>query len=284
MGPDSLFTNLVKIHSTQLTSKRGQNHTKYLGKSQGELWYYASAMEMKKQKLRETFAEYFKEVIYGGIDGIVTTFAVVAGFAGAALSNDQNTQLSFLIVLLFGLANLFADAASMGLGNFLSVRSEKDLYQVARNKEQQVLGAQPENEKAKTISLMQEKGFSAEDAATLAGIYQHNEEYWLDFMMQHSVEMSDPRGENEIFTGLATFISFMVFGAIPLLPFILQESGDPATAFMLSSLGTFCALVALGIMKWRVIGARFLSSLFEVVAVGGTAAVLAYFVGTFFAL
>ena len=102
--------------------------------------------------------------------------------------------------------------------------------------------------------------------------------------MHHEHELSDPRGENEIFTGLATFVSFMIFGSIPLLPFILQESGDPGTTFMYSSIGTFFALVALGLLKWRVIGAKFTSSMVEVVLVGGTAAVLAYLVGTFFAM
>lgn len=234
--------------------------------------------------IKATFVEYFKEVIYGGIDGIVTTFAVVAGFAGAALSSSEATQLSFLVVLLFGLANLFADAASMGLGNFLSVRSEKDLFSVARERERAALRTQSEFERTETVRLMRDKGFSEEDATTLANIYQHNEEYWLDFMMQHKVALSDPRGENEIFTGLATFVSFMVFGAVPLLPFMVQESGDAALTFMYSALGTGAALVLLGILKWRVIGARFAASLFEVVAVGGTAAVLAYFVGTFFAV
>jgi VIT1/CCC1 family predicted Fe2+/Mn2+ transporter len=102
-------------------------------------------------------------------------------------------------------------------------------------------------------------------------------------MMHHKHEESDPRGENEVFTGLATFFSFMVFGAIPLMPFIIKESGDPGTAFMYSAIGTFLALVALGLMKWRVIGAKFSASLTEVVLVGGTAAILAYYVGTFFA-
>jgi len=235
-------------------------------------------------RLKATFAEYFKEVIYGGIDGIVTTFAVVAGFAGAALSGDAVVQLSFAVVLLFGLANLFADAASMGLGNFLSVRSEKDLYAVEREKQRQLLVSQPQLELTDTVRIMQEQGFGSGSAATLAGIYQTNQAYWLDFMMQHKSKLADPRDENEIFTGLATFVSFMIFGAVPLLPFMLQSSGDPATTFLYSSVGTGVALVALGVLKWRVIGAKFVASLFEVVAVGGTAAVLAYFVGTFFAL
>ena len=238
----------------------------------------------KENRLTSTFSEYFKEVIYGGIDGIVTTFAVVAGFAGASISNDTTTQISFLVVLLFGLANLFADAASMGLGNFLSVRSEKDLYNAERKKEQATLQMNPTEREETTRTLMVEKGFSSEDAVTLASIYKNNEEYWLDFLMASDKDMSDPRGENEVFTGLATFISFMIFGAVPLLPFMLQTSGDPKTAFMYSASGTLAALILLGLLKWRVVGDRLTASLFEVVMVGGTAAVLAYFVGTFFAL
>jgi len=237
------------------------------------------------KSFKETFATYFKEVIYGGIDGIVTTFAVVAGFAGAALSNDVTTQLSFAVVLLFGLANLFADAASMGLGNFLSVRSEKDLYNAARQREQSILGGEEREKRFTTsIRIMKEKGFSDVDAAQLVAIYQKNDEYWLDFLMQNDQDMSDPRGENEVFTGFATFISFMIFGAVPLLPFMFDQGGDAGQVFMYSSIGTFFALVLLGLLKWRVIGSGFVASLFEVVAVGGTAAVLAYFVGTFFAM
>lgn len=240
-------------------------------------------METHEHK-NSPFADYFKEIIYGGIDGIVTTFAVVAGFAGASMSSDTTVQVSFLIVLLFGLANLFADAASMGLGNFLSVRSEKDLYNASRKTEVQLLRTNPEHEVAETVRIMKEKGFTDAQAETMADIYKTNEEYWLDFMMQHEQEMSDPRGENEVFTGLATFFSFMVFGAIPLLPFMFQSEGNAQLAFMLSSTGTLGALVALGLLKWRVIGTKFLPSLFEVVTVGGTAAVLAFFVGTFFSL
>lgn len=237
----------------------------------------------KKQKT-SPFADYFKEIIYGGIDGIVTTFAVVAGFTGAAMSSDVTVQVSFVIVLLFGLANLFADAASMGLGNFLSVRSEKDHYHASRLKEMERLRSDTENEVTETVRIMQEKGFTNEQAMTMAHIYKTNEEYWTDFMMQHEQEISDPRGEKEIFTGLATFFSFMVFGSIPLLPFMFKSEGYANTAFMLSAFGTLVALVLLGLLKWRVIGTRLLPSLFEVVIVGSTAAILAFFVGTFFSL
>lgn len=229
-------------------------------------------------------ADYFKEVIYGGIDGIITTFAVVAGFSGAALSNETTTQLSFVVVLLFGLANLFADATSMGLGNFLSVRSEKDQYLSARRKEEREVHTNPEMEYEETVTIMVQKGFSETDAHTLATIYKKNKEYWIDFMMTHELEMSDPRDENPIFTGFATFSSFLVFGAIPLLPFMFMESAPASVVFELSSAGTFLALVLLGILKWKVVGTNLFKSLFEVVAVGGVAALIAFFVGSLFSV
>lgn len=231
---------------------------------------------------KSPFAEYFKEVIYGGIDGIVTTFAVVSGFSGAALASDATTQLSFIIVLLFGLANLFADAISMGLGNFLSVRSEKDQYEILRRKEKALLEHSPEAEHEETVAIMKAKGFSDSDAIMLATIYSKNKEYWLDFMMSNEYEMSDPRGDNPILTGFTTFASFLLFGSIPILPFFFLQDATPTEVFQTSTLGTLFALVTLGLMKWRIVGTSLARSLGEVVLIGAAASIIAFLVGTFF--
>ena len=230
------------------------------------------------------FASYFREVIYGGIDGIITTFAVVAGFSGAALSNETTTQLSFLVVLLFGLANLFADGVSMGLGSFLSVRSEQDLYKSSREKEAYEIKNNSHMEYSETVTILMQKGYSEEDATAMANLYRKNPEYWLDFMMNHELEMPDPMGDNPVYTGLATFASFFVFGIIPLLPFVLLSSSSTTALFMYSIAGTFCALVLLGLLKWKVVGAGLRTSLFEVVVVGSAAAAVAYLVGSFFSI
>jgi vacuolar iron transporter family protein len=228
------------------------------------------------------FESYFKEVIYGGIDGIITTFAVVAGFSGAAFSNEATTQLSFLVVLLFGLANLFADGVSMGLGNFLSVKSDQDLYAAARNKETHEVQENPGLEFEETITILMQKGYSQEDATTMAELYKKNEAYWVDFMMNHELEMSDPRGDNPVLTGLATFGAFLLFGSIPLLPFIFAGEASASSVFTYSVTGTFIALVLLGLLKWKIVGSSLGKSLFEVLVVGGAAALVAFFVGSFF--
>ncbi len=69
---------------------------------------------------------YVREIMYGGNDGIITTFAIVAGFTGAHINVADKAGISIMPVLLFGLANLFADGLSMSLGNFLSIRTERE--------------------------------------------------------------------------------------------------------------------------------------------------------------
>lgn len=237
---------------------------------------------VKTEHKQSPFENYFKEVIYGGIDGIITTFAVVAGFSGAALSNETTTQLSFLVVLLFGLANLFADGVSMGLGNFLSVKSQKDLYRSAREKEAAEIKEHPLREQEETIALLIQKGYSQEDARALCVLYQKNPSFWVDFMMNNELKIPDIRKDNPALTGLVTFVAFLFFGIIPLLPFIVAGEASPSTVFLYSVFGTAFALVLLGLLKWKIVGTSIQKSLFEVLVVGGVAALVAFFVGSFF--
>src|SRR3989338_7332916 len=108
--------------------------------------YTAEDLEkhLKEEHKISTFSTYLKEIVYGGNDGIVTTFAVVAGFTGA---NTSLGSLGYMTVLLFGLANLFADGTSMGLGNFLSTRSEHDRFHEEKNKELKEIHENPQMEK-----------------------------------------------------------------------------------------------------------------------------------------
>ena len=112
---------------------------------------------IKEEHKQSPFGTYLREIVYGGNDGIVTTFAVVAGFAGAS-AGGQISGLGFAAVLLFGLANLFADGASMSLGNFLSIRSEQDRYRKEERKEKREVDANPHIEKAESQEILKQKG------------------------------------------------------------------------------------------------------------------------------
>lgn len=226
-------------------------------------------------------SEFLKEIVYGGNDGIVTTFAVVAGFAGAAM-HEAGAGVATVAVLLFGLANLFADATAMGLGAFLSTRSEHDVYNSIRAKELHEINHNPEFERRETIELLEERGVSTEDANGFADLYQRNPELMADFMMSFEIGMSDPRDDSPVLSGVATFIAFIFFGVIPLIPYILMEPSDET--FEISIIATFLALVMLGLVRWRVTQETVLRCVVETVSVGGICAIVAYTVGIFFRL
>lgn len=216
-----------------------------------------------------------KQIVYGGTDGIVTTFAIVAGFAGAGAGGVA--QIGGIAVLVFGLANLFADAISMGLGEFLSTRAQRDLYTKQRNMEAAELRSRPEQERAELEELLTERGLEGADAREAAGLLMKSPELVVDMMMAYELEMPDMRNVNAAQDGFVTFAAFTLFGAVPLVPYLLLEP-VPQT-FVLSLAATFGALVALGGLRyvatrealWRCVG--------ETVLVGGVSAAVAYGVG-----
>lgn len=223
-------------------------------------------------------ASYLKEIVYGGNDGIVTTFAVVSGFAGASQTGDTSLLLS--TVLLFGFANLFADATSMGLGNYLSERSERDVYTAERKKEREEILKETSKEKEETIYILQQKGYSKEDAQALTALYAKNPEYWTEFMMRFELDM-DKGSDHPVLNALATFIAFIIFGAIPLLPYIfLTQYSD--SLFALSCLFAAVALLTLGVVRWFVTKISLIRAVAEAFLIGSLASIVAYGVGTLF--
>jgi VIT1/CCC1 family predicted Fe2+/Mn2+ transporter len=220
--------------------------------------------------------EFLKQIVYGGNDGIVTTFAIVAGFAGASAEGAE--QVGALAVLVFGLANLFADATSMGLGEFLSTRSQRDLYLSQRATELRELRESPAQERAEVVQMLTERGLNRDDAGIAADHLMKSPELVVDMMMSYELQMPDMRTATPVADGLFTFGAFIVFGGIPLAPFFLRPGADPA-AIWLSVAATFAALIALGLLRWRATEERLTRCVAETVAVGGTCAAVAFAVG-----
>ncbi|HRN95825.1 MAG TPA: VIT1/CCC1 transporter family protein [Candidatus Levybacteria bacterium] len=235
---------------------------------------------LNREHRLSAFSTYLKEIVYGGVDGIVTTFAVVAGFTGAQTGDSTITALSVTTVLLFGFANLFADGVSMGLGNILSVRADQDVYRREKEKERKEIKKNRSAEIAETVFILKQEGFNDKQARSLTEIYATNEEYWLKFMMNNELEMTSPENDKPVLTGLSTFVSFILFGAIPIFPYVFLRH-DP-NIFVISSVATAGALIMLGILRYRVTKETLTRSVGEVVLLGGLSSFIAYLVGTFF--
>ena len=125
---------------------------------------------LKNEHNISKFASNVKEIVYGGTDGIITTFAVVSGFSGASLGSHA-LDFSLITVLIFGLANLIADGASMGLGSFLSLRSEKKVYDDFYKKELHETEVSLDEEIEETELILIDQGFDKKDSKLLSKIF-----------------------------------------------------------------------------------------------------------------
>lgn len=219
--------------------------------------------------------DFLKQLVYGGNDGIVTTFAIVAGFAGAG--SDAAAQVGAVAVLLFGLANLFADAVSMGLGEFLSTRSQRDLYMAQRRRELDELATNPAQERKEVVQMLRERGLDAAAAEAAAAQLMKSPEFVADMMMTYEMQMPDMRNGSPALDGLATFLAFVTFGAVPLVPYFLLE--PTVAAFRLSVAATVAALTALGLLRWWSTREPIGRCIGETLLVGGACALVAFAVG-----
>nr|WP_321462011.1 VIT1/CCC1 transporter family protein [uncultured Cohaesibacter sp.] len=219
--------------------------------------------------------DFLKQLVYGGNDGIVTTFAIVAGFAGAQA--EGVAQIGAIAVLVFGLANLFADAVSMGLGEFLSTRSQKDLYLKQRKFVFEELANHPQQEYAELVQMMTERGLPIASARKIADEIMKSPELVADLMMNYELELHDMRQVSPVLDGLVTFLSFVAFGIIPLVPYLLLSPTQGT--FFLSVLTTFLALVGLGLLRWWSTRERLVRCVGETILVGGACALVAFTVG-----
>ena len=216
--------------------------------------------------------QYIGDMVYGGLDGIVTTFAVVSGVAGAGLGSG--------IILILGLANLLADGFSMAAGAYLSSKSEREYYDREREREAWEIEHFPDGERAEMIEIYQAKGYSAEDARTLIDIHAKDHERWVDEMMVQELGML-PDERQPILSAAATFGAFLVAGAVPLLVYLLGLflPVDPRVAFPVSVVLSALALFGLGAAKVFVTERNWFRSGLEMLVVGGLAAGVAYLVG-----
>ncbi len=211
-------------------------------------------------------ASYLRDWVLGGIDGAVTTFAIVAGVAGAGLSHT--------VVIILGVANLVADGISMAAGNYSGVKAENDEYLKLRDMERRHIRATPEGEREEVRQLFHNKGFSGEDLERAVDVICADKERWVNFMLTE--EYGAPKvHRSPISAALATFAAFVLCGAVPLLPYLM---GAPKS-FSLAAVATGIVFFAIGAMKSKWSMVRWWASGLETLAIGSAAAIAAYLIG-----
>ena len=217
---------------------------------------------------------FLKDFIYGSIDGIITTFAIVSGVYGAKLSSG--------VIIILGLANLIADGFSMGVSNYLGTKSENEQIDSAKSEELDHIKHYPEGEKEEIRQIFAKKGFEAEELEYAVDTITSDINRWVDTMLQDELGFSLTK-KSPVKAGLATFIAFVIIGFIPLTTFIINwlAPGTIEKPFIVASVFTGIAFFLVGAFKTKFVGKSWFKNGFETLLIGGFAALIAFYIGRF---
>lgn len=226
----------------------------YIRKNKKRKEYYQNkdVEEMKREhaKLEEEHTHenclvtYIQSLVFGGVDGIITSFAVVAAIAGAGYSTYY--------ILAIGIANLIADGLSMGLGDYMSSDSEIKFAKTELAREEWEYDNYQQGEEAEMIDIFKARGMTQEDAEIVIRTTAKYKDVFCNEMMIHELGLTPPDDDDSpVKNGLVTFIAFIICGVVPLLVYMFvdvhSKSGD--TNFYISIGMTAAALFLLGAMK-----------------------------------
>lgn len=225
----------------------------------------------KKNTLLNKFEDYLGEFVYGGIDGCVTTFAVVAGAVGAGLESS--------IIIILGFANLFADGFAMSIGAYLSSKSEKDNYSKHKEIEYWEVKNMPEIEKDEIREIYQTKGFKGELLEQIVEVITSDKDNWVDIMMKEELEMIEEQ-KSPLIMGIVTYVSFILIGIIPLSIYVWDRIiSVTENLFVMSSALTALGFIIIGTLKTYVTQTNVWRGILETLVLGAAAALVSYYVG-----
>lgn len=210
------------------------------------------------------------DFVLGAVDGTITTFAIVAGVAGAGLGAG--------IAIVLGLANVVADGFSMAVSNYLKVRSDRQIIERIRAIEESHIATIPEGERAEIREIFANKGFDGDLLEQIVAVITEDRRRWIDTMLveEWGLQLDSP---SPVKSGFVTFAAFVAAGLIPLSPLFLAGWLAAQKMFAASAMLTAITFFLIGVVRGHLTARNRLRAGVETLLVGGSAAALAYLVG-----
>lgn len=231
-------------------------------------------------EMHQTEGGFLKPLIFGGLDGILTSFAIVAGAAGGSMPIP--------VILVLGFSNIFADALAMGVGEFLSSKAENEWILSERKRENWEMENYPEGEIREMIDIYKERGMSHEDAVLVINTMAKYKDFFVDVMMAEELQLQVPEADHKVESmkeGVAMFCAFASFGSLPLLGYVIIPAMFPSlpeeALFTAACVVTGITLFAMGSVKSMFSPSHWFICGFETFLLGGACATVAYTIGQF---
>jgi vacuolar iron transporter family protein len=211
-----------------------------------------------------------RAVIFGVSDGLVSNLALVMGVAGAAGEQGR-------FILLAGIAGLLAGAFSMAAGEYISMQSQRELFERQIALERAELEAMPEEEEAEMAALYRAKGFREDEAKAIAHRLFEEPERALEQLIREELGLDPDELGSPLGAAGGSFVAFALGAFVPVVPYLLT-SGSVAFGAALGL--SLVALFAVGAGVSLLTGRGVLFSGARQVGIGLAAAVVTYLVGT----
>ena len=209
-----------------------------------------------------------RAAVLGANDGLVSNFSLVMGVAGGTANLD--------FVLLAGTAGLLAGAFSMAAGEYISVRSQRDLYENALRKEEVELRDWPDQEQAELERIYRAKGLSEEESRNVASRLMADPEVALDTLAREELGLDPSQLGSPAGAAASSFVAFVFGAAIPIVPYAV---GSVNLAFSLSVAFSALALLLAGGVLARLTGVNAAWGAGRMLLAGSAAAAVTYTVG-----
>jgi vacuolar iron transporter family protein len=211
-----------------------------------------------------------RAAIFGVNDGLVSNASLIMGFAGATTAQD--------VILLAGVAGLLAGAFSMGAGEYVSMRVQREVLERMLHLEAHELGTELEEERAELAELYRKKGLSADLAEQVADQLMADPDMALDTHAREELGIDPKEGLGSPWgAALSSFFTFAVGAFVPLMPFLFV--GGVAGTVVAAGL-TGVALLVVGALTSRLTGRSLVASALRMFGIGAGAALVTYVIGS----
>lgn len=227
--------------------------------------------EVIKERLQQApKSQNISDAVLGGIDGCVTTFAVVSAAVGAGFPAS--------VAVILGFANLIADGFSMAISTYESNKAKQEYAQSLREMEEEHIDIVPEGEREEIRQIFSNKGFKDEILEKIVNIICEDRKLWVDTMLIEEHGIHHQANPNPLGSAWATFVAFIIIGTMPLLPF-LATSLDMNQQFAISTALAALMFFLIGMLKSLLFDQPYFLSGMRTLLTGGTAAGLAFLTG-----
>ena len=219
-------------------------------------------------------SNYIRDIVFGFGDGVNTSLGIVAGIGGASVGVD--------IVILAAIIGMFTGAKAMAVQNYLAVKSQIEILQSEIKREEYEIENAPEDERKEIEEIYKSKGFAGEELNMVVNKITSNKGVWLKTMLTEELGLNLEILGNPIKGAIVMFISFLIGGILPILPYFIVKTGliNNFTALLIAISISLLSSFMVGAIKGRLAKKSWVKGGLEMSLLGTGIALLGYGIGS----